>query len=287
LDVTTEDVKAADVFWGRSVLKMKGNTVRRTGKHVAQSIVKVPKELIKLQQDVELAIDCFFVNKYIFFTTMSTKICFTTVTHLTYQTKALFLDALHVAYKMYLLHGFRIVVIAVDHEFVSISDLVVQLPTAPKLDWVAASQHCGLIKRNIRFLKEKIRSLRHSLPFERVPGIMVVHMVLHIVKFVNGFPRRGVVKHYSPGEIMTDHRLNANDLQLSFGVYCQVAENVEPRNSLAPRTRAAISLGNSGNLSGGQMFFGLDTGHSITRHQWLLLPMLPTVIARVNLFGKK
>ncbi len=26
---------------------------------------------------------------------------------------------------------------------------------------------------------------------ERVPGIMVVRMVLHIVKFVNGFPRRG------------------------------------------------------------------------------------------------
>jgi hypothetical protein len=149
---------------------------------------------------------------------------------------------------------------------------VVQLPTAPKLDWAAASQHCGLIERNIRFLREKIRSLCHSLPFERVPGIMVVRMVLHIVKFVNGFPRRGGVKHYSPGEIMTDRRLNANNLQLSFGVYCQVAENVEPRNSLAPRTRAAISLGNSGNLSGGQMFFALDTGHSITRHQWVLLP---------------
>ena len=94
------------------------------------------------------------------------------------------------------------------------------------------------------------------------------------------------MKHYSPGEIMTDRRLNANDLQLSFGVYCQVAENVEPRNSLTPRTRAAISLGNSGNLSGGQMFFALDTGHTITRHQWVLLPMPPAVIARVNLFGK-
>ena len=50
--------------------------------------------------------------------------------------------------------------------------------------------------------------------------------------------------------------------------------------------RAAISLDNSGNLLGGQMFFALDTGHSITRHQWVLLPMLPAVIARVNLFGK-
>ena len=34
------------------------------------------------------------------------------------------------------------------------------------------------------------------------------------------------------------------------------------------------------------MFFVLDTGHTITQYQWVLLPMPPTVIARVNLFGK-
>ncbi len=157
--------------------------------------------------------------------------------------------------------------IAGDHEFGSISDLVVNIPTAPKLDWAAASQRCGLIKWNIRFLIEKIRSLCHSLPFEGVPGIMVVHMVLHIVKFVNGFPWQGGVKHYSPGEIMTDLPLHVNSLKLEFGVYCQVAEHVVPRNSLAPRTRAAISKGNSGNLLCGQMFLALDTGHTIMQHQ--------------------
>ncbi len=129
---------------------------------------------------------------------------------------------------MYLLRGFCIVVIKGDHEFASISDLVIGLPTKPSLDWAAASQHCGLIKGNIQFLKEKIRSLRHSLPFERVPGIMVVRMVMHIVKFVNEFSRKGGVKHFSPGEIMTGRRLHANNLSLGFGTYCQVAENVEP-----------------------------------------------------------
>ena len=105
-EVTPEDVKAAEVIWGRSVLKMKGNMVRRNVKRMVQSITKVPKELIKLQQDVELAIDCFFVNKHIFFTTYSTKICFTTVTHLGFRTKALIWEALHATYKMYLLRGF-------------------------------------------------------------------------------------------------------------------------------------------------------------------------------------
>ncbi len=111
-------------------------------------------------------------------------------------------------------------VIAGDQEFNLISDLMVSLPTALKLDWAAASQHCGLTERNIRFLKEKIRSLRHSLLFERVLGIMVDHMVLQIIKFVNGFPQQGGVKHYSPGEVMNDLCLHANDLQLAFGIYC-------------------------------------------------------------------
>jgi hypothetical protein len=58
-DVTIEDVKAAKVIWGCSILKMKGNTVRRNGKKVVQSIIKFPTELIKLHQDVELAINVF------------------------------------------------------------------------------------------------------------------------------------------------------------------------------------------------------------------------------------
>jgi hypothetical protein len=85
---------------------------------------------------------------------------------------------------------------------------------------------------------------------------------------------------------MMGWRLHANNLSLGFGVYCQVAENVEPQNSLASRTRVAILLGNSGNLSGGQIFLALDTGHTITWHQWVVLLMPPAVIARVNLLGK-
>ncbi len=155
---------------------------------MAQSIVMVPRELIKLQQDVELTLDCFFVNKHIFFTTYSTKISFTTVTHLSRHTRAFLWEDLTTTYKMYLLRGFRIVVIAGDHKFASIDELAVQLPNAPKLDWATASQHCGLIEQNIRFLKEKICSPCYSLPFEEVPSILVVRMVLHIVKFVNRFP---------------------------------------------------------------------------------------------------
>ncbi len=184
-----------------------------------------------------------------------------------------------------MLRGFKIVVLSGDHEFAALSELAGNLPSALRLNWAAASQHCGLIEQNIRFLKEKICSLRYSLPFEWVPGVMVVRMVLHINKFVNGFPHRGGVKHYSPGKIMTNCYIHANNNVVSFGVYCRIAKNVEPQNSLAPRTRGAILLGNSSNLSGGQMFLALDTNATMIRHQWVVLPMLSSVIDHVNFIG--
>ena len=63
-EVTPEDVKTAGVIWGHSVLKMKRITVRRNAKRLVQSVIRVPSKLIKLQQDVELTIDIFFINKH-------------------------------------------------------------------------------------------------------------------------------------------------------------------------------------------------------------------------------
>jgi hypothetical protein len=161
-------------------------------------------------------------------------ICFSTVTYLVYCEKEFIWEALLVTFNMNLRQGFHITVISGDQEFSALNHLTKVLPTAPHLNWVAASQHCGLIECNKCFLNKKLCLLCHSLPFTMVPDIMVVPMVLHIIKFVNGFPHQGGVKHFSPGEIMMGCCLHKSNIALSFGIYCQIAENVQPRNSLAP-----------------------------------------------------
>ncbi len=80
--LTTDDAKVAYKIWGNSVPRLKGSTVRETGKRKPQSLVKVPQELVQLQQKVRIGIDIFFVNGHIFFMTYSGMICFTTVTRL-------------------------------------------------------------------------------------------------------------------------------------------------------------------------------------------------------------
>jgi hypothetical protein len=85
---------------------------------------------------------------------------------------------------------------------------------------------------------------------------------------------------------MTGAQLHMNQLRLKFGSYCQVAEDVTPHNSLAARTRAAISMGPSGNLSGGHRFLALDTGKMIVRNRWKELPMPTAVIDCVYVLGR-
>ena len=69
---------------------------------------------------------------------------------------------------------------------------------------------------------------------------------------------------------------------MPFRTYCQVHEEVAPRNSKAARTQGAISLGPSGNSQGGHKFLSLTTGKVITHWAWNILPMPLGVIERIN-----
>jgi hypothetical protein len=97
---------------------------------------------------------------------------------------------MHKIYQMYVLCGFHFVEIAGNGEFAWVADQVASLPTNSILNLSAAWKHVGLIERNIRFLKEKTRSIRHSLPFERIPTVMCIRMVLHTVQFMIFFRGR-------------------------------------------------------------------------------------------------
>jgi hypothetical protein len=57
--ITVDDAKVAYKIWGASVPRLKGSTVREAGHRKPQSLVKVPKELLLLQQKVCIGIDMF------------------------------------------------------------------------------------------------------------------------------------------------------------------------------------------------------------------------------------
>ena len=72
----------AQVIWGKDVSALKGKTVRAKAPRVQGVTLRVPKEFIKFHKEVYLTMDLFFVNKIVFFLSLSKKIDFTAVNHI-------------------------------------------------------------------------------------------------------------------------------------------------------------------------------------------------------------
>ena len=266
---------------------LKGKTVRKAAKPVkVEDQIPIPKYLISPHKNVILGIDIFFVNKIPFFVTLSRNICFTSATHLPDRKLSSIFDAFKKMYNYYLKRGFRITTVMADGEFAALQTMFQNLYGAPQLNLTAANEHEPFVERRIRVIKERVRSVRHSLPFKVLPKKLVANMVLFCTKLLNFFPTKGGISTtLSPKAIMSGEQINYKDYKLPFGSYCQVHEETEPRNSLAACTQGAISLGPSGNMQHAQKFLSLKTGEVITRYAWDVLPMPNGVIERVNALG--
>jgi hypothetical protein len=162
------------------------------------------------------------------------------------------------------------------------------MPGGPRVNLTSASEHVPEIERRIRVIKERSCSSRHSLPFNRIPRLLMIHIVFAAVKLLNHFPPKGGISDtVSPKTIMAGETFDyKKHLSLQLGQYCQVHEDGTPRNSQLPRTQGAIYLGPSGNLQGGFKFINLTTAKTISRRSWDIIPMPQTVIDRVNILGK-
>jgi hypothetical protein len=285
--VTVQDVDVALKIWGKNIAVLKGKTTRSKPNPVARDFVKVPVALLKLHKEVFLTVDIFFVNKIPFFLTLSRKICFTAVNHLADRTVPQIFKAFKEIYQYYLHRGFRITTVHVDGEFAPITTLIEPMPGGPMVNLASSNEHVPEIERRIRVVKERCRATPHSLPFQRVPKLLMIHIVFHVVKLLNFFPTKGGVSDtLSPKTILSGETLDyKKHLHLQIGQYCQVHEEDTPRNSQRPRTKGAICLGPSSNLQGGFKFMALSTGKKIIWQSWDVIPMPDTVIARVNTLG--
>ena len=285
--VTVDDIDVAQAIWGKSIAALKGKTVRKKPIPVVSSLIQVPREFLNLHKKVFLTVDMYYVNEVVFFVSLSRKICFTASTHLQNRKHASVMAAFSDAFTFYGQRGFHITLVHGDSEFESLRSQIEALPGKPRLNVAAPGEHVPEIERRIRVIKERCRAIRASLPFEQLPTIMVIQMVLHATKMLNYFPTSvGIGNGYSPRTLMTGEVLSyKTHLALKFGDYCQVHEIDEPRNSQLPRTQGAICMGPTSSIQPGFRFLNLKSGKTIVRRSWDRLPMPDTVIARVNRLG--
>jgi hypothetical protein len=285
--VTVQDIDMALKIWAENIAALKGKTTRRKTIPVASDYVKVPLELMKLHKEVFMTTDILFVNKNPFFLTHICRIKFTAVNHLADRTVSQIFKAFKEIYQYYLQCGFHITVVHADGELAPLKPLIESVPGGPVVNLASAHEHVPEIERRIRVVKERCRATRHSLPFEWIPKITTIHIVLNVVKLLNFFQTKGRVSEtMSPKTIMSCETLDyKKHLSLQIGQYFQVHEEYHPRNSQLARTTGAMSLGPSGNIQGGFNFMALNTGKKIVRRSWDVIPMPDVVIAKYSSLG--
>ena len=70
---------------------------------------------------------------------------------------------------MYYRSGLRVEIVRGYLEFKPLERLLKEFPRVSELDLAAKEEHVGDIEHNTRYLKEKCRQLRHTLPFSQIP----------------------------------------------------------------------------------------------------------------------
>jgi hypothetical protein len=154
------------------------------------------------------------------------------------------------------------------------------------LNITGREEHVPEIERYIRTIKERVRSVYNSLPFKKIPQVMIAELVSYCNFWMNAFPKPdGISTTISPRTIITGRHVDyQKHCKIEFGEYVQTHE--EHDNTMRPRTIGAISLRPTGNAQGTHLFYNLNTGRVIARNKWTALPMPIEVIERLNELGK-
>ena len=203
--ITITDVKNAHKIYSPDLAAIRGKTIQRKPTRVITDYVDIPKEIIDVNQRVTLAADIMFVNSVPFLVSVSRNINLITIEHAPQRTASKLGILLHCIARVYARAGFTVQTILMDNDFKKVRDHVPMLA----LNTPAANKNIGDIKRRIRVVKERSRGIICTLPYAKIPQIILIHLINFVVMWLNNFPTRdGISMDYSPRELIFRHRLS-------------------------------------------------------------------------------
>jgi hypothetical protein len=282
--VTPSAVQNANRIFGPDLSGVRGRTVRRPPESVTTNYVQIPRALLEQHQRVTLAVDVMFVKGVPFLVSMARGLNLVTAEHMPTRTAKQLAVGIVRIMDLYSCGGFQVGTVLMDNKFKKLRNLVPVLA----VNTTAAKEHVPEVERRIRLIKERGRGIFNTLPFKKMPQIMLIELTYHVVLWLNAFPTKlGVSEMLSPHEIIMRHKLDfTKHCKAQFGSYCKAHDEPVLMNTMVTRSTPPIVLGPMGNLQGTYKFFSLETGKKIKRRKLTAYPMLDSVIKKVEAFGK-
>ena len=283
--VTVADVDRFYRIYGGVEGAIKGKTVRRTPVEVSvdENKTDIPQELAKELEKVTMSLDIFYVDRIPYLITISRKLLFTTARGLQSRDHDTVMSAIMEVISLYKMHKHEVDLILSDNEFGPLKERI-RKDAGAELNLSSPNEHVPEVERNIRLIKERLRSMLAGMPYGRIPTNFKRELILTCASMLNVIPREaGVSNTLSPMELLTGRSLDyKKHCVLAPGTYCLVHEEHLPRNSMRERATGAIAIGPTATLQGAYRFLSLRSGHIITRRNWTVMPVPPEAVDRVE-----
>ena len=190
------------------------------------------------------------------------------------------LKSMQAILQIYWRNGFLVEVALMDGEFAHLRGELASIGVT--LNDTSRDEHVGDIERFIRTIKERMRAIYNTLPFQKVPARLTIEMGKASVFWLNSLPQKnGLYSELSPRTIVTGQKLDfKRHCRFQFGEYVQTHK--EHDNSMSPRTVGVLALRPTGNAQGSFYFMSLSTGWVLNWLRGTVLPMPDDVIDRVH-----
>ena len=236
--------------------------------------------ILEHYREVTLCVDLMYMNKVPLLVTLSHNIKFGTMEAVADWKEAMLLKCIKGVISLYRKAGFKVTVVLMDGEFMLLHGGLAKLGI--RLNETSRDEHVRDIERYICTVKERMRAIYNTLPFQKIPARLVIKMAMTAVFWLNAFPAvGGASQDLSPRTILTGQQVDyKRHCHYQFGEYMQTHE--EHNNSMNPRTVGAIALCLVGNSQGSFYFLSIATRRVLSRLHVTALPMTDDVIDKLH-----
>ena len=205
--VTPADVEAAEHIFGPDIGSLKGKTTRRNPPIVESLVARVPTNILKRYQKVTLCVDIMYVNRVAMLVSISRNIKFGTIEAIPNNKSGVLLKSMRAIIQIYRRNGFVVEAALMACEFAHLSGELASMGVA--LNATSRDEHVGDVERFIRTIKERMRAIYNTLPFQKVPARLIAEMGNASVFWLNSLPQKnGFHSELSPRTIITGQTLD-------------------------------------------------------------------------------